>query len=69
MLYEVALVENPTKKEREDGAMEKLIMAPTAIVAKDEQSAAVSIVIQKKDELKFDPARVQVLVRPFGAGM
>lgn len=66
MLYEVALIQQPTQKEIEEGKIEILVMAPTAVIAKDEQSAGVAAVMQKKDEIKCDIARIQVLVRPFG---
>lgn len=65
MLYEVALIQQPTQKEKEDGACEVLVMAPTPVIAKDEQSAGVAAVMQKKDEIKCDISRIQVLVRPF----
>jgi hypothetical protein len=67
MLYEVALIQQPTEKEQEDGAQEKLILAPTAVIAKDEQSAGVAAVLDHKGEITCDINRVQVLVRPFGA--
>ena len=65
MLFEVALVQQPTKKEQEEGQMEKLIMPPTPVIARDDQSAAVAAVMQNKDKIECDMARVQVLVRPF----
>ncbi len=65
MLYEVALIQQPTQKEREEGAIESLIMAPTPVIAKDEQSAGVAAVMQQKDSIKCDIGRIQVLVRPF----
>lgn len=66
MLYEVALIEMPTKKDSEEGAQEKLILNPTPVIAKDEQSAGVAAVMQNKDKIECDISRVQVLVRPFG---
>lgn len=65
MLYEVALIERPTKKEMEDGKAEKLILAPTAVIANDDKSAGVQAVIMNKDKLPGDLSRVEVLVRPF----
>ncbi len=65
-LYEVALIKRPTKKEAEDGAEETLVMPPTPVLSRDDQSAAIQAVMLKKDDI--DPAdmqRVQVLVRPF----
>ena len=61
MLYEVALVEQPSKKD----AMEKLIMSPKPVIARDEQSAGVIAVLDNKDSITCDMSRVQVLVRPF----
>lgn len=64
-LYEVALIERPTKKELEDGQQEKLILAPTAVIASDDRSAGVQAVLQNKDKIQGDLSRVTVLVRPF----
>lgn len=65
MLYEVAMIQHPTQKEKEDGAQEKLVMTPEAVIAKDEQQAAVAAVMKKKDTLECDMSRIEVLVRPF----
>lgn len=65
MLFEVALVQQPTKKEAEEGIGEKLILAPTAVIANDDKAAAVQAVAANKDKVPTDLARVQVLVRPF----
>jgi len=65
-LFEVAILENPTKKEREDGKAEKLVFGPKAIVANDEQSAGIVAVMNgKPDGLDVDQSRMVVLVRPF----
>lgn len=63
-LFEVAILERPTKKEAEDGVSEKLILKPTAVLATDEQTAAVNAVLDNKD-IKVDRARMEILVRPF----
>jgi hypothetical protein len=65
MLYEVALIEMPTEKEMENGVMEKIILAPTSVIAKDERSAAVIAVMNNKDKITGNMDRVQVLCRPF----
>lgn len=65
MLYEVALIEKPTKKEQEDGKTEKLILPPTPVIASDHKSAGVQAVMQNKDKLTCDLSMVEVLVRPF----
>jgi len=67
-LYEVAILEQPTKNEREDGASERLIFGPAAVVAKDEQGAAISAVLDRQDSehsLEVDRSRMTILVRPF----
>lgn len=65
MLYEVALIEKPTQKEQENGQVEKLILPPTAVIAKDDKSAGVQAVMLNKDKITGDLSRVEVLVRPF----
>jgi len=66
-LFEVAILEEPTKKDREEeGTIEKLVFGPTAVVARDSQSAGISAVLDCAAEIKVDRSRMQVLVRPFG---
>lgn len=63
-LFEVAILERPTKKETEEGtAVEKLVYGPKAVVAADAQSAAISAVMD--DAPKVDRTRMVVLIRPF----
>ena len=63
-LFEVAILQKPTKKEAEDGISEKVILAPKAVVARDDQSAAISAVMDGGLPADFDRARMEVLVRP-----
>lgn len=63
-LFEVAILEIPTKKELEEGGAEKLVLGPKAVVASDSQSAAIAAVMDST-EIKIDRTRMQVLVRPF----
>lgn len=64
-LFEVAILEKPTKKEAEDGKSERLVFGPKAVVANDAQSAAISAVLDG-DKIDADRARMkEVLVRPF----
>lgn len=65
-LFEVAIIEKPTKKDAEDGKGERIIMSPKAVIAADGQSAAISAVLDSSQPLEGDRARWQVLVRPFG---
>lgn len=66
-LFEIAILEVPTKKEIEDGnSLEKLAFGPTFVVAKDAQSAAIKAVLENSEKAgKVDQSRMQVLVRPF----
>ena len=66
MLFEVAILERPTKKDAEEnGAVETLVFGPKAVVANDAQSAAIAAVLSGDDVSKIDKSRMQVLVRPF----
>lgn len=66
MLYEIAILEKPTKEQAKNGKTEKLILGPCAIVAEDDRSAFVSLVMDHSEELKeVDKTRMEVLVRPF----
>lgn len=66
-LFEVAILEMPTKKEIEEGtAQERLAFGPKFVVAKDGQSAAITAVLESADKAAgVDKSRMQVLVRPF----
>ncbi len=63
-LFEVAILEVPTKKEAEDGKGERLVLGPKAVVANDAQSAAIAAVLDA-GTVDVDRARMNVLVRPF----
>ena len=63
-LFEVAILEEPTKKELETGNQEKLVFGPKAVIAKDSQSAGV-IAVMGTEQLKVDTAKMRILVRPF----
>jgi hypothetical protein len=65
MLYEVALIQKPTKKAAEEGEQEKLILPPTPVIAHDDKAAALKAVLDNKDKITTDLANVTVLVRPF----
>lgn len=65
-LFEVAIIEHPTKVELERGESEKIVLQPVAVVAKDAQTAAISAILdESKKDLKLDKSRMEVLVRPF----
>ena len=64
-LFEVAILEKPTKKEAEEGTSEKLVFGPKAVVARDNQSAAIAAVMDGDVPKDLDRQRMEVLVRPF----
>lgn len=61
-VFEVVIVQKPTKKDAEDGAIETLLLGPKAVVAKDEQSAAIGAAMSMPG---VDLTRIDVKVRPF----
>jgi len=67
MLYEVAILETPTKKESEEGKSERLVFGPKAIMGNDPQSAAIAAVLDGNngEKIDVDRSRMKVLIRPF----
>lgn len=63
-VFEVVIVQKPTKKDAEDGAIETLLLGPKAVVAKDEQSAAIGAAMSMPKD-GVDLTRIDVKVRPF----
>lgn len=64
-LFEVAILQKPTKKEAEDGACERLMFGPKSVIANDDQSAAIAAVMDGEAPRDLDRSRMEVLVRPF----
>lgn len=66
-LFEIAILQKPTKKELDEGTgTEKLLFGPKAVVARDGQSAAIAAVTGSDAPQGLDMSRAEVLVRPFG---
>ncbi len=63
-LFEVAILQKPTKNEAEDGKSETLVFGPKAVIARDAQSAGIAAVLDS-DKLDVNRDRMEVLVRPF----
>lgn len=71
MLFEVAILEKPTKKEiEEEGKTERLAFGPKFVIANDSQSAAIAAVLDGNngEKITVDRSRMMVLVRPFADG-
>jgi hypothetical protein len=66
-LFEVAVLQRPTKKEEEEGAIEKLVFGPKSVVARDPQSAVLAAILSGEKPADFDMTKAEVLVRPFAA--
>ena len=66
-LFEVAIIEEPTKKEAEEGQQEKLIFGPEAIIARDIGSAGIVVVLENEGlrDVTINKDRMKVLIRPF----
>ena len=66
MLYWVAAILEPTKKDRDElSKEEELVLQPKIVVAKDDKAAAIKVVMEA-DELKGkDMNRISIVVRPF----
>jgi len=64
-LFEVCIIQKPTKKAAEDGELEVLIVKPQLIVARDTQAAGFEAVFSAASQLPEDRTRLEVLVRPF----
>lgn len=65
-LFEVAILQKPTKKELDEGSgTEKLLFGPKAVVARDGQSAAIAAVTGPDAPKDLDMTRAEVQVRPF----
>lgn len=65
MLFEIAILQKPTKKEmEEEGKTDALMFGPKAFVAKDPQGAVVAA-MQSGEVPKLDLNKAEVLVRPF----
>ena len=62
-VFEVLIVEMPTKKGREDGELETLVLGPEAVVARNQQAAA--IIASRRMEKDTNLDRMEVIVRPF----
>lgn len=64
-LFEVAILQKPTKKEAEDGKAETIIFGPKPVIARDDQSAGFAALRDEDVPRDLDINRAEVLVRPF----
>jgi hypothetical protein len=65
-VYEVIIIEKPTDSEMDDGVLETIVLEPVLLVAKDEKSASMKVLLDNKELLsQKDAGRLEVMVRPF----
>ncbi len=68
-LFGVAVLEQPTKNEREEGKTDRLLFGPAWDTGTDGQAVALKILLdaQRSGKLpaELDMSRAQVLVSPF----
>jgi hypothetical protein len=65
-LFDVAIIQKPTRKEIEEGTgQEKLLFGPKSVLARDGQTAAIAAVTGPDAPEALDMNRAEVLVRPF----
>lgn len=65
-LFEVAIIEKPSKKDHEEGMRERLVFGPKFVIAKDPNAAALNAVLENTAEMaKVNRDRMEVLIRPF----
>jgi hypothetical protein len=66
VLFDIVIIEKPTKKQEEDGALEKILFGPKTIPARDKDHAKTLALLHSEftagDATK---SRVEVIVRPF----
>lgn len=66
MIFEYVIAEHPSKKDAERGDLEKVVVGPKTIVAKDQKSAETLALLELgKADVVYDAKRIEVLVRPF----
>jgi len=63
-LFQVVILEKPKKKEKENGALERLVLGPVSIISTDTQAAALSVIMDNAN-IEIDRNRMDVQVRPF----
>lgn len=65
-IFTVAAVVNPTDKEFEDtGKLSEIVLQPKNIMAADEKSAAIKVIMDCKELKDINVDKLEVLVRPF----
>lgn len=64
-IYWATVLWHPNLKQEESGEASRVVVQPTAILAKSEDDAKMQVGMSISDEDKGEPAQLEVLVRPF----
>jgi hypothetical protein len=63
-LFEIAVIRNWEDMNEKDH--EELILAPVAVLSKNEKAAALQFVMDEADQLKeYEAEELEIIVRPF----
>ena len=62
-LFEVVVTEEPTDAERDKGELERLVLGPKLVVAKNAQAASFDIFVECQNDV--DRSRMKINIRPF----
>ena len=66
MLYWVAAVEEPTKKQKDEEDMQEVVvLQPKIVAAKDDKMAAIKVIRESVELKDKNLDRIQVVVHPF----
>ena len=66
MLYEVAIIQRPTKKAKDNGDKSVILVPPTAVMSENEEAAKLDVTLQFADKIPEDRTGIEILVRVFG---
>jgi len=64
-VYEVIVLERSKKVKDEEEQPPKLVLGPTAVVARNEQDAAIKTILGEDNLKEIDKDRLELKVRPF----
>ena len=65
MLFEVVVVEEPTKEQKNAGELERVVFGVELVVANDQESAKTQVLVKNGAKINGDVNRLRVYIRPF----
>lgn len=65
-LFNMVMIEVPTKEQSKEGKLERVLVGPKLVVAADEQGAVMGFILNDAPAKEtFDQTRARVIVSPF----